>query len=39
MYLHLEHPDIYMKYTLPSKYVELDKILEEKLEEMNKNNK
>ena len=39
MYLHLEHPDIYMKYTLPSKYVELDKILEEKLEEMNNNNK
>ena len=39
MYLHLEHPDIYMKYTLPSKYVELDKILEEKIEEMNKNNK
>ncbi len=39
MYLHLEHPDIYMKYTLPSKYVELDKILEEKLEEINKNNK
>ena len=38
MYLHLEHPNIYMKYTLPSKYVELDKILEEKLEEMNKNN-
>jgi hypothetical protein len=39
MYLHLEHPNIYMKYTLPSKYVELDKILEEKLEEINKNNK
>lgn len=39
LYLHLEHPDIYMKYTLPSKYVELDNILEEKLEEMNKNNK
>ena len=38
MYLHLEHPNIYMKYTLPSKYVELDKLLEEKLEEMNKNN-
>jgi hypothetical protein len=36
MYLHLEHPNIYMKYTLPSKYVELDKILEEKLEEINK---
>jgi hypothetical protein len=39
MYLHLEHPNIYMKYTLPSKYVELDNILEGKLEEMNKNNK
>jgi hypothetical protein len=38
MYLHLEHPNIYMKYILPSKYVELDKILEEKLEEINKNN-
>jgi len=37
MYLHLEHPDIYMKYILPSKYVELDKILEEKLEEINNN--
>ena len=36
LYLHLEHPDIYMKYTLPSKYVELDNILEEKLEEINK---
>jgi hypothetical protein len=39
LYLHLEHPNIYMKYTLPSKYVELDNILEKKLEEMNKNNK
>jgi len=39
LYLHLEHPDIYMKYTLPSKYIELDNILEGKLEEMNKNNK
>jgi hypothetical protein len=38
MYLHLEHPNIYMKYTLPSKYVELDNILEEKIEEMTKNN-
>lgn len=37
MYLHLEHPNIYMKYTLPSKYVELDKLLEEKLEEINNN--
>jgi hypothetical protein len=37
MYLHLEHPNIYMKYILPSKYVELDKILEEKFEEINKN--
>jgi hypothetical protein len=35
MYLHLEYPDIYMKYILPSKYIELDKILEEKI---NKNN-
>ena len=35
LYLHLEHPDIYMKYTLPSKYVELDNLLEEKLEEIN----
>jgi hypothetical protein len=39
LYLHLEHPNIFMKYTLPSKYTELDNILEEKLEEMNKNNK
>jgi len=39
LYLHLEYPDIFMKYTLPSKYVELDNILEEKLEEINKNNK
>lgn len=38
MYLHLEHPDIYMKYTLPSKYNELDNILEEKLLQINKNN-
>jgi hypothetical protein len=36
MYLHLEYPDIFMKYTLPSKYVDLDNILEEKLVEMNK---
>ena len=35
LYLHLEHPDIYMKYTLPSEYVKLDNILEEKLEEIN----
>jgi len=35
MYLHLEYPDIFMKYTLPSKYIELDKILEQKLEKMN----
>jgi hypothetical protein len=32
LYFHKEHPDIYFKYTLPSKYIELDKILEEKLD-------
>jgi hypothetical protein len=35
MYLHLEYPDIYMKYVLPSKYVELDNILEEQIEKKN----